>query len=148
MHEPLCPGFGWGRVNFLPGSWGNAVFWIWDDNSVDNILMLLAVARQSRIWLPWHVTSCPVYELGQLGGGQRLLDVVHWVVSNCIVHHLFCVYSIVTIIITIISSFAFLLNCLYLNPWIFTFSPSPPHPMGSWGRECWAAIWCLVAGWG
>jgi len=43
-----CPGFGWDRVNSLSGSWCSAVFWVWDENSVDNILMFLAVARQSR----------------------------------------------------------------------------------------------------
>jgi len=45
-----CPGFGWHRVNFLSGSWCHAVFWIWDENHVDNLLMFLVVARQSRIF--------------------------------------------------------------------------------------------------
>jgi len=38
------------------------------------------------------------------------------------VHHLFCIHIIITIII-IISSFAFLLNCLYLSSRVFTFPP-------------------------
>jgi len=42
---PICPGIGWDRVNFLSGSWCSAVFWIWDENSVDNILMFLVVAK-------------------------------------------------------------------------------------------------------
>ena len=43
-----CPGFGRDRANFLSSSWCSAVFWIWDENSVDNILIFLGVARQSR----------------------------------------------------------------------------------------------------
>ena len=39
------PGFGWDRVNFLCGSWCSAVFWIWDENNIDNILMFSVVAR-------------------------------------------------------------------------------------------------------
>jgi len=82
------------------------------------------------------MTSCSVYTLGEVAGGQQLLlgdglDIVHWVVSNCIVHHLFCVditIAAVVIIIVIISSFAFLLNCLRLNSQVFTFSHSLPHP--------------------
>jgi len=44
----LCVPFlaGMDRVNFLSGSWCNAVFWIWYKNSVDNILMFLVVVRQ------------------------------------------------------------------------------------------------------
>ena len=29
-------GFGWDRVNFLHSSWYGAVFWICDENGVDN----------------------------------------------------------------------------------------------------------------
>ena len=43
----MCPGFGWD--NFLSGSWYSAVFWIWDENEVNNILMFLLVASQSQI---------------------------------------------------------------------------------------------------
>jgi len=76
------------------------VFWIWDENNVDNILMVLVIARQSStfqlLMLAWasrcmgswegtqlgqltqtgqrdilfHMTSCSVYKLA---GGQQLL---------------------------------------------------------------------------
>jgi len=36
-----------GIVNFLPGSWCSAVFWIWDENNVDNTLMVLVVTKQA-----------------------------------------------------------------------------------------------------
>jgi len=36
------------ELNFLSGSWCSAVFWIWDENNVDNILMFWVAARQSR----------------------------------------------------------------------------------------------------
>jgi len=47
---PVCkgcyPGFGWDRVNFLPGSWWSAVFRIWAENNVDdNTLIVLVVAK-------------------------------------------------------------------------------------------------------
>jgi len=40
---------------------------------------------------------------------------------------------IIIIIIIVISSLTFLLNCLYLNPQVFTFSHSPSHPTGKKG---------------
>jgi len=78
------------------------VFWIWDENNVANILIFLVVARQSRtsqlLTLPWsascmgswegtqlgqltptgqrcityRMTSCPVYELGELTWGAAM----------------------------------------------------------------------------
>ena len=65
-------------------------------------------------------------------------------------YHLFCIYIIVTIIINNnnnVSPLALLLSCLYLNPRVFTFSYSPPHPMEGEGESEQAAVWCLVAGW-
>jgi len=44
-----CPGFG--QNNFLVA--GAELLWIWDENNVNNILIFLVVARQSRIF------SCP-----------------------------------------------------------------------------------------
>jgi len=95
-----CPGCSWDRVNFLPGSWCSALFWIWDSNNVDNILTFLVVARQSRIFqlltlawparcsetgtqlghltrpvpgnIPYHMTSCSVYKLGGVGQGAAI----------------------------------------------------------------------------
>jgi len=32
-----CPDFSWARVDFPPGSWCSAVYWIWDENHVDSI---------------------------------------------------------------------------------------------------------------
>lgn len=34
-----CPSFGWDRVNFPPTKWYSAVFWILDDNNVDDSLI-------------------------------------------------------------------------------------------------------------
>lgn len=44
------------------------------------------------------------------------LGIGRWVVSNCTVHHLFCVHIITTTTIIILISFSVFLNCLYLNP--------------------------------
>jgi len=67
----FCPVFGWDRVNFLSGSWCNAVVWIWDENNVDNILMFSVVARRSRIFqlvtLAWPARSMGSWEGTQLG---------------------------------------------------------------------------------
>ena len=86
-------------------------------------------------WPKEHSVPCSVDKLGELArGSQRSLlgaglGIVHLVVSNCICASLvFC--SIIIVIIIVTSSFAFLLNCLYLNLWVFTFSHSPPHPVG------------------
>jgi len=94
-----CPGFSWGRVNFLSGSWCSTVFWIWVENEVDDILTFSVVARQSRsfqlLGLAWparclgscegtqpgqltqsghrgilfHMASCSLYKLGGVGRG-------------------------------------------------------------------------------
>jgi len=55
------------------------VFWIWDENNVDNMLMFLVVARQSRIFqlltLAWPATCTGSWKGTQLGQltqtGQR-----------------------------------------------------------------------------
>jgi len=61
-------------------------------------------------------------------------------------------YSIIIIIIVttvIFSSFAVLLNYLYLNPRVLLFSASLHHPTGGGtGRSEQVAVWCLVAVWG
>lgn len=41
FYETECPGFGWDRINFLPGSWYGAVVWIQDKNNVGNTLRVL-----------------------------------------------------------------------------------------------------------
>jgi len=63
------------------------------------------------------------------------------------VHHLFCVFIIIVVAV-VISSFAFLVNCLYLCPRVFTYSHSPPHAtVGGEGGEsdclvlsCWLGL--------
>jgi len=65
-------------------------------------------------------------------------------------YHFHCIFFII-----IIPSFVVLLNCLYLNPRVLLFVPSPPHPVAG-GRaaserlcdpSCWrVAVWCLAAG--
>lgn len=42
----MCHSFVWERVNFLCRGLYNAVFWIFDDNSGDDIPMILLVAEQ------------------------------------------------------------------------------------------------------
>ena len=85
-----CPSFSWDRVNFLPGSWCHAVFWIWDENSVDNTLVFLVVAEQSRIFqlrmLAWPAGCMGSWERLQLGqltpAAQR--DVLFRMVSRSV----------------------------------------------------------------
>lgn len=36
----VCPGFDWNTLNFLTISWYSATFCIWDENNVDNAMML------------------------------------------------------------------------------------------------------------
>jgi len=36
LEVPQCAGFGWDRVNYLPSSWYSTVFWIWNENNVEN----------------------------------------------------------------------------------------------------------------
>lgn len=95
------------------------------------------------------MVSCSGYKLGgNLTGPllRNLLGIGQWVVSNCILHHLFCTITTkqhidVVIIINIIINFLFsfcILTHFNLNPQMF-FSPhSLPHPTGSgeWGSGC------------
>ena len=73
--------------------------------------------------------------------------------KNSIVYSLFCIFIVMIIIISIISSgisisiyFVVLLNCLYLNPWVLLFVHflSPSH-CGGKGRGERATVWCWVA---
>ena len=41
----LCPGFDWGRVNFLHSSWYSAMFWVQYEKNVDYTLMFSVVAQ-------------------------------------------------------------------------------------------------------
>jgi len=71
--------------------------------------------------------------------------------KNCVVYSLFCIFVIIiVIIITIISSvsiyFSVVLNCVYLNPWVFPFLHF--SSLSCWGgkeRGELAAVWCLLA---
>lgn len=51
----LCPGFSCRRVNFLPGSHYSAVFWIWAENNVSNMLMfqLCRAAHAAQLARGW-----------------------------------------------------------------------------------------------
>jgi len=89
--------------------------------------------------------SCSVYKLRELARGQQSLlwdgmGVVHRVVSNCICASL-VLYMPIIVIFIIITSFAFLLNCLYLNSRVFTFPILFPIPRGGKGRSEKAASW-------
>ena len=42
----------------------------------------------------------------------------------------------------------YLLNCLYLNPRVFSLLLFRFSPPSHWGGSERAAVWCLVAGWG
>ena len=112
--------------------------------------------------IPYHGTSCLVYKLGGLAGGDRCSG-TGWasvrVVSSCTVHHLFSFLPFPLDFILFPTfpynyyycyccSYLFilfkLLNCSYLNPRVLhsflILLPAPP------GEQ--AATWCLVAGWG
>jgi len=74
--------------------------------------------------------SCGAAATRELTGHQ---SVGWWAIVLCITHF---VYSIITIIIivVIIPSFSVLLNCLYLNPWVF------PNTTGGANKQ--TAVWC------
>jgi len=148
------------------------VFWMWNENNVDNVLMFSVVMRQSKIflagshwlglpgareagrghsWDSWPQLAKGIFHTichaqytswGSWPGSSNCCLGTGWVSfirwwATAFVHHLFCIHIIVTIIIIIISSFALLLNCLYLNLQVFTFSHPPPSPMGwRWGVSC------------
>lgn len=40
--EIPCPGFSWNRANFLPSDWCSAEVWIWDENNVQDTLLVVA----------------------------------------------------------------------------------------------------------
>jgi len=44
-----CPGFDWGRVNFLPSSRYSAVVWIYCENNVDKTLMFWLLLSSAYI---------------------------------------------------------------------------------------------------
>jgi len=99
------------------------------------------------------MTSCSAYELGELAGGSDRWSGTGWVLFigwgatelriTCFVHIL-----ITIIVMIIISSFAFLSNCLS-QPTSFTFfSPILPSPQQVDGGGEQAPAWCLVASWG
>jgi len=69
-----------------------------------------------------------------------------WAIALCITRFVYSIIIVVTIII--ISPFAVLLNCLYLNPRVLLFFPfsSPSHRCGERSERM--AAWCLVVGWG
>lgn len=79
---PVYPGFVWDRVNFLLSVWYSAVFWIWDENNVDNARVFWLLSRaysasQGLSSAPCCATegctrSCEGAEPGQLAQtGQR-----------------------------------------------------------------------------
>lgn len=80
----LFPGFGWNRVNFLSSSWYKAVFWIQDENNVDNTLMfqflLSSACSKSRTFSAFH-TALPAHRLGvhkRLGGDATKTADPNW----------------------------------------------------------------------
>lgn len=42
VHEVLCPGFNWDRVDFLPWNWHSAVVWIEVEINFYNTLIFVA----------------------------------------------------------------------------------------------------------
>jgi len=99
----------------------------------------------------FHVASCSLYELQELSREQQSLLRMGWVLFiGCDPLHL-CItcfaHIIIDVIVIIIYSFAFQLNCLYLNPQVFNFPILLPIPLGR-GRGEQVAVWCLVASWG
>lgn len=92
----------------------------------------------------YQMTSCSVYKLRELPrGGTRYSGAVwasvFWVVSNCIVYALLCIFFYYCCCFS--SFFAVLLNHFYPNSWVlhlFFFPGAPPHPPGGkeWVRSC------------
>jgi len=68
--------------------------------------------------IPHHMVSCSVHKLGELARDQRSLLRDRLGISQRVVTAL-CITCFVCI--TIISSLAFLLNCLYLNSSVLVF---------------------------
>jgi len=153
----IITGFSWERVHFLSGSWGSAVFRIWDENDADNILMFLIVAGHSRTFQPLTL-AWAARCMGSWGGNTARTADPNWPkgILHTIWHHAQCISWVswsegsdscletgwvlfvrqravalcITCFVPIISSFAFLLNCLYLNPQVLHFvflSSSPSH---------------------
>lgn len=69
------------------------------------------------------------------------LGISQWVVNNCVSFVLY-----VYIFIIVIFPFIYvLLSCIYLNPWILSFSDSLPH--FTCESSEWISVWCFVAYW-
>ena len=132
------------------------MFWIWDENNVDNILVLL-VAKQSRIFqlllLAWpdrcigswegtqlgqltqtgergilfHMMSCCIYNLGELAGGSDCYSGMAWI--------LFIWWQAIAFVHHLFYYYYYVLLCFPVKLSLsqamsFHFSHSPPHPMG------------------
>jgi len=135
------------------------VFCIRDVNNISSIMMFLAGARQSRAsqllmlawaaqrmgsWegtqlgqltqraIPHHMMSWLVHKLGGTGWrGSDHCSGIGWCDSSGGEQMHLCITCFVSLLL-VVSSSAFLLNCLYLSPRVFTFSHPLPHPMGRW----------------
>jgi len=103
--------------------------WSWEEAHPGQL------TRSGQRDIPYHMTSCSVYKLGELARGEITAwgQAGKWVVSSCTMHHSFC------IIISPPSFFAALLNCLCLNPWVLLgFLPillHIPPGVGGWVKQ-------------
>lgn len=98
----------------------------------------------------YQMTSCSVYKLRELPrGGTRYSGAVwasvFWVVSNCIVYALLCIFFYYCCCFS--SSFAVLLNHFYPNSWVlhfffFSWSSSPPSRWGGVSEQL-CGTWLL-----
>lgn len=78
---PICPGFCWDSVKFLPSSLYSVVFWIQEENA-DNTpffffqLALLGTDPQSRTFQ--FPLPCQEEVLQKLGGSRARTDELNW----------------------------------------------------------------------
>lgn len=83
MNVQYCPGFGGDRVRVLYGVWYSAVFWIQDENTVDNALMFQQLQSSANTELRnFQLSYCPdSKELGihmKLGGDAARTAGPNW----------------------------------------------------------------------
>jgi len=102
--------------------------------------------------IPCHVTSCSAYKLGELAAGSDrwlgtgwALVSGRWAVALCNTCFVYS-FTIIIIVIIILSSFSVLLSCHYLSPRVLSFFLIPfPIPRKVGGRSERMAVWCLAA---
>lgn len=111
--------------------------------SASEDVQMKPVWSTARTWtsqraIPYHTTSYSVYKLGRAGQGRPIavqdrLGIGQRVVSNLIVHHLFCLGLISLFFLTALST------------QVLPFAHSPPHPtrVEEWASHCLVPSWWM-----